>query len=215
MSERKGPPREVAGVLLAAGASARLGQPKQLLAYRGQTLLRRAAETGMIAGLAPLVVVIGAEATAMRRELAGLPVEIVENTRYREGQSTSLRAGLAALPRTVEAVVLLLVDLPRVDPPLVRALVAAWQATGAPIVRPAFEGRAGNPVLFGAALLPELAAARGDEGGRAVLRAHAGSVHLLPVDTPGILQDVDTWDAYQALLAESGEHVPMARPGRR
>jgi molybdenum cofactor cytidylyltransferase len=215
MSDWVAPSRGVAGVLLAAGASARLGQPKQLLAYRGQTLLRRAAETGLAAGLAPLVVVIGAEAAAMRRELAGLPVEIVENPRYREGQSTSLRAGLAALPPTVEAVVLLLVDLPRVDPPLVRALVAAWQASGAPIVRPAFEGQAGNPVLFSAALLPELAAAHGDEGGRAVLRARADSVHLLPVDTPGILQDVDTWDAYQALLAEAGEQEPTARPVRR
>jgi molybdenum cofactor cytidylyltransferase len=90
----------------------RLGQPKQLLRYQGRTLLRHAAATGLAAGLDPLVVVIGAEAEAMRRELAGLPGIVVENPRYAEGQSTSLRAGLAALPADAAAVVTLLVDMP-------------------------------------------------------------------------------------------------------
>jgi molybdenum cofactor cytidylyltransferase len=206
---------KVAGVLLAAGMSTRLGQPKQLLPFRGHTLLRHAAETGLAAGLDPLVVIIGAEAAAMRRELAGLPVLVVENPRYAEGQSTSLRAGLAALPRDVAAVVTLLVDMPGVDAPLIQALVAAWEASGAPIVRPAHAGRPGNPVLFAAWLLPELARAEGDEGGRPVLRAHAADVQLLPVENPGVLQDVDTWEAYGALVAgESGDAPAAASRGR-
>jgi molybdenum cofactor cytidylyltransferase len=205
----------VAGLLLAAGMSARLGQPKQLLRYRGRTLLRQAAETGLAAGLDPLVVVIGAEAEAMRRELVGLPVVVVENPRYAEGQSTSLRAGLAALPNDVAAVVTLLVDMPGVDAPLVRALVAAWQARGAPIVRPAYEGKPGNPVLFAARLLPELARAEGDEGGRAVLRAHAAEVQLLPVANAGVLQDIDTWEAYGTLVAGEPGDAPTVMPPRR
>jgi molybdenum cofactor cytidylyltransferase len=205
----------VAGLLLAAGMSARLGQPKQLLRYRGRTLLRQAAETGLAAGLDPLVVVIGAEAEAMRRELVGLPVVVVENPRYAEGQSTSLRAGLAALPNDVAAVVMLLVDMPGVDAPLVRALVAAWQARGAPIVRPAYEGKPGNPVLFAARLLPELARAEGDEGGRAVLRAHAAEVQLLPVANAGVLQDIDTWEAYGTLVAGEPGDAPTVMPPRR
>ncbi|HLH24039.1 MAG TPA: nucleotidyltransferase family protein [Chloroflexota bacterium] len=200
----------VAGLLLAAGTSSRLGQPKQLLPYRGRTLLRHAAETGLAAGLEPLVVVIGAAADAMRRELAGLPVVVVENPRYAEGQSTSLRAGLAALPADAAAVVTLLVDMPRVDAPLIRALVAAWRARGAPIVRPTYEGRPGNPVLFAARLLPELARAEGDEGGRPVLRAHAAEVELLPVANAGVLQDVDTWEAYGALVAGEAGDAPAA-----
>jgi molybdenum cofactor cytidylyltransferase len=205
----------VAGLLLAAGMSARLGQPKQLLRYRGRTLLRQAAETGLAAGLDPLVVVIGAEAEAMRRELVGLPVVVVENPRYAEGQSTSLRAGLAALPNDVAAVVTLLGDMPGVDAPLVRALVAAWQARGAPIVRPAYEGKPGNPVLFAARLLPELARAEGDEGGRAVLRAHAAEVQLLPVANAGVLQDIDTWEAYGTLVAGEPGDAPTVMPPRR
>ena len=206
---------DVAGILLAAGASTRLGQPKQLLPYRGQTLLRRAAETGLAAGLAPLVVVIGPDPEAMRQELSGLPVQIVENPCYLEGQSTSMRAGLAALPPTTNAVVMLLVDLPAVDASVVRELVDAWGASGWPIVRPTYKGLSGNPVLFEARFFPELAATEGDEGGRAVLRAHTGDVYLLPVDNPGVLHDVDTWAAYKDLLANEAAGEPAARPGRR
>jgi molybdenum cofactor cytidylyltransferase len=205
----------VAGILLAAGASTRLGQSKQLLPYRGQSLLRRAAETGLVAGLQPLVIVIGPKPAAMRRELAGLPVEVVENPCYLQGQSTSLRAGLAALPPTVPAAVMLLVDLPGVDDVVVRAVADAWRATGSSIVRPTYQGQPGNPVLFAAQLFPELAATQGDEGGRAVLRAHRDDVYLLPVDSPGILQDVDTWDAYQSLFAAGGAGEQVSRLGRR
>jgi molybdenum cofactor cytidylyltransferase len=205
----------VAGLLLAAGMSTRLGQPKQLLRYRGSTLLRHAAETALAAGLDPLIVVIGAKVEAMRRELAGLPIVVVENPRYADGQSTSLRAGLAALPTDVAAVVTLLVDMPGVDAPLIQALVAAWQASGAPIVRPAYDGKPGNPVLFDARLLPELARAEGDEGGRPVLRAHAAEVQLLPVAHGGVLQDIDTWEAYDALVAGEAGDAPAATPPRR
>ncbi|HEY7066082.1 MAG TPA: nucleotidyltransferase family protein [Chloroflexota bacterium] len=204
----------VAGVLLAAGMSTRLGQPKQLLAWRGRTLLRHAAGEGLAAGLDRLVVVIGAEAEAMRRELAGLPVVVVENARYAEGQSTSLRAGLAALPPGVDAAVMLLVDMPGVNAAAIRALVAAWEASGAPIVRPTYQGRPGNPVLFAAPLLPELARAQGDEGGRAVLRAHAGEVLHLPTDNPGVVQDIDTWEAYNALAEGRADPSATTSPGR-
>ncbi|HWP28876.1 MAG TPA: nucleotidyltransferase family protein, partial [Chloroflexota bacterium] len=121
----------VAGILLAAGQSTRLGQPKQLLPYRGRSLLRHAAEVGLAAGLAPLIVVIGAAAPAMRRELEGLAVQVVENPRYAEGQSTSLRAGVAALPPGTAAVVILLVDMPAVDAEVIARLVEAWRATAA------------------------------------------------------------------------------------
>ncbi|HZU04391.1 MAG TPA: nucleotidyltransferase family protein [Chloroflexota bacterium] len=192
----------VAGILLAAGQSTRLGQPKQLLPYRGRSLLRHAAEVGLAAGLAPLIVVIGAAAPAMRRELEGLAVQVVENPRYAEGQSTSLRAGVAALPPGTAAVVILLVDMPAVDAEVIARLVEAWRATAAPIVRPAYAGQPGHPVLFAAPLLPELAAVQGDEGGRAVLRRHAATTHLVPVATPGVLQDIDTWEAYRSLCAQ-------------
>ncbi len=192
-------------MLLAAGTSSRLGRPKQLLDYGGKTLVRRVAEVGVAAGLDPLVVVVGAWAADVVRELAGLPLRVVHNPRYEEGQSTSVRAGVEALPADAAAVVMLLVDMPAVDAAVVRAIVAEWQASGAAIVRPAFEGQPGNPVLFAARLFPELAAVQGDEGGRAVLRRHAAEVRLVPTGQPGVLQDVDTWEAYQGLLAGRDE----------
>jgi molybdenum cofactor cytidylyltransferase len=192
----------VAGVVLAAGTSSRLGQPKQLLTYGGRSLVRRAVEVGLAAGLAPLVVVTGAHAKDVERELRGLPVQLVHNEVYRVGQSTSVRAGVDALPADAEAVVMLLVDMPGVDEQVVQALVAAWQTTGAPLVRPTFDGRPGNPVLFAASLFPEMLALEGDEGGRPILQRHAESVHLVPTTQPGVLVDVDTWDAYARLLAD-------------
>ncbi len=202
----------VAGVLLAAGTSSRLGRPKQLLTYNGQTLVRRVAEIGVAAGLDPLVVVVGAAAEAIQRELAGLPLQVVRNPRYAEGQSTSVRAGLAALPPDAAAVVMLLVDMPAVDADVIRAVIAEWRASGAPLVRPAFHGRPGNPVLFDARVFPELAAVEGDEGGRSLLRRHAAEVRLVPTEQPGVLQDVDTWEGYRRLLAGERDE---ATPGQR
>ncbi len=205
----------VAGVLLAAGGSTRLGRPKQLLAYRGQTLVRQAAETALAGGLDPLVVVLGAHAPLVRREVADLPVAIVENPAYLEGQSTSLRAGLAALPAETPAVMVLLADMPAVTADVIRDLANTWRATRAAIVRPTYAGQPGNPVLFTGALLPELAAVRGDEGGRAVLRAHAAAVQLLPVGCAGVVSDVDTWAAYWALVDGDTANVPAGGASRR
>lgn len=204
----------VAGVLQAAGMSMRLGRPKQLLPYQGRSLLRLAAETGLAGGLDPLVVVIGPQPEAMRAELAGLPVQIVENPHYAEGQSTTVRAGVRALPVDTAAVVMLLVDMPAVTPEIVRRLIAAWRQTGALIVRPRYAGRPGNPALFAGSLLPELAAVTGDEGGRAVLRRHRAETYLLPVDEPGVVLDIDTWAAYEALLAREGGDGSHAVPRR-
>jgi molybdenum cofactor cytidylyltransferase len=159
-------------------------------------------EIGLLAGLDPLVVVIGPQPEAMRAALAHLPVQVVENPRYAEGQSTSVRAGVAALPPQTPAVVMLLVDMPGVSPAVIRALIDAWREHRAALVRPQYAGRPGNPVLFDGRLLEELAAVEGDEGGRAVLRRHAAQTHLLPVAEPGVVEDIDTWEAYAALLAD-------------
>ena len=207
--------RPAAGVLLAAGLSTRLGRPKQLLPLGDRPLLRHVAETGLLAGLDPLVVVIGPQPAAMRAALVGLPVHVVENPRHAEGQSTSVRAGVAALPPATPAVVMLLVDMPGVTPGVIRELIAAWRATDAPIVRPQYAGRPGNPVLFDGRLLEELAAVTGDEGGRAVLRRHAAATHYVPVAEPGVVLDIDTWEAYEALLASGASGGgPLGDPRR-
>lgn len=157
-----------AGVVLAAGGSSRLGTTKQLLDWGGRTLVEHAVQAALSGGLSPVVVVVGEAADRVRQAVKSHPVEIVENADWEQGQSTSLRAGLAAVADRAEAVVFLLADMPLVGADLVRALVDAHQETLAPIVAPYVGGRSGNPVLFDAITFEALGEIEGDQGGRAL-----------------------------------------------
>ncbi len=181
--------QRVAGVVLAAGAGRRMGRPKATLSWAGEPLVRRAARTALTAGLEPVVVVLGAEAAKARRALAGLPVQVVHNPRWAQGQGTSVAAGVAALPPTVGAAVFLLVDMPFTPPTLVRALVEEHARTLAPIVAPLVDGRRGNPVLFDRVTFADLRALQGDVGGRALFARYP--LRYVPWHDPRVLWD---WD---------------------
>lgn len=190
------------GVLLAAGMSSRMGRPKQLLEWRGRPMVRHVAEQALASRLSGLVVVTGADATAARAALVGLdgPVQTVENPDYAAGQAGSLRAGLAVLPGSTEAALVLLVDQPLVTPALIDAVLDAYEADRSCLaVVPSYQGRRGNPVLLAAPLFAELATLAGDVGARAVLERHAERVCWLAVDDPAAVTDVDTPEAYQGL----------------
>lgn len=197
------------GILLTAGMSARMGQPKQLLDWHGQPLVRHVVQQALVSNLAGLVVVTGFAAAATQASLASaeadnpvIPLYICFNPAYREGQATSLRAGLAELPADAQAVLVLLVDQPLVTPALMNQMLAAFQAqpSGATVaVVPTYRGQQGNPVLLSRALFAELRDLSGDEGARGVLRRHAQRVHWLPVDDPAVVMDADTPEQYQAL----------------
>jgi molybdenum cofactor cytidylyltransferase len=174
----------VAVVVLAAGGSSRLGTPKQLVRWRGRTLLRRAAETALAGSSGPVVVVLGAQAAALRAELAGLPVHVAVNRRWRDGMASSLRAGgraaRAASGRDGPAAILVLTcDQPYVTPGLLRRLVRRFRH-GAPLVACAYAGTMGVPALFAAAHLGELLALRGDEGAKQLLVRHHSVVAPVP-----------------------------------
>lgn len=193
----------VGGILLAAGASTRLGEPKQLLMFQGRPLVRHVAEIALASQLSRLIVVVGNRADEVRAALAGLPVEIVENPHFSQGQSTSLRAGVLALPRAVSAALILLVDQPFVDASLIDRLIGLYHESGAPIVAPRFQERRGNPVLFDAALFPELLAVVGDTGARDVIVRHRARLVTLEVPSGRAFLDIDTWDDYQRLADRS------------
>ena len=203
----------VALVVLAAGGSRRLGAPKQLVRWRGRTLLRRAVETalacvhhrGADAGraahaaraapvaLGPVVVVLGADARSMRAELDGLPVHVTVNRRWRDGIASSLRAGLraalAASGRGGPAAVLFLTcDQPFVTPSLLRRLVQQFRR-GAPIVACAYAGTLGVPALFGRTYLREILSLKGDTGAKRILARHR--VAVAPVRFARGATDVD------------------------
>jgi molybdenum cofactor cytidylyltransferase len=197
----------VAGLILAAGAAARMGQPKQLLDWGGQPLVRQAAETALAARLSPLLVVVGSARVEVEAALAGLPLQTVPNPDYLAGQSTSLRVGIAALPPEAAAVVVLLADQPFVTAALVERLVAAWRASAAPIVAPVYAGQRGNPVLFARAVFPELLAIQGDQGARAVLAADPSRVLAVPFDDARPLADIDTPEEYERLLSQKNDKM--------
>jgi molybdenum cofactor cytidylyltransferase len=191
--------RHVAGIILAAGAATRMGRPKQLLDWGGQPLVAVAAEQALAAGLAPLLVVVGAAADDVMAALGGLPVQSVPCAEYASGQSASLRAGIAALGAEVAAVVVLLADQPFVTAAIVEALVTEWRASGAAIVAPVYRGVRGNPVLFDRAVWGELLAVTGDKGAREVIAADAGRVRTVAFDDDRPLADIDTPAEYERL----------------
>jgi nicotine blue oxidoreductase len=176
----------VAGLLLAAGAGGRLGRPKALVEIGGQRLVDRGAAVLRDGGCEPVVVVLGA---------AEVPVPgavVVTNPAWATGMGSSLRAGLAALPERVSAVVVALVDQPAVGPEAVRRLAAAC-AGGATVAVATYGGRRGNPVALARSVWPEVARlAVGDVGARPFLAAHPELVTPVPCDGTGRPDDIDT-----------------------
>jgi molybdenum cofactor cytidylyltransferase len=199
----------VAGIVLAAGASRRFNPGenttqavKQLLPWRGEALVRHVARAALQAGLGPVLVVTGCAAEAVQAALAGLPVEIVSNPAWQDGQSSSLIAGLRSLPDEVGAAVFLLADQPQTPPELVRALVEQHAGSLAPVIAPMVDGKRANPVLFDRSTFADLLALRGDTGGRTLFSRYP--VAWLPWHDPTAALDVDTPEDYQRLQELEG-----------
>jgi molybdenum cofactor cytidylyltransferase len=195
--------KRIAGLLLAAGESARLGQPKQLLEWRGVPLIEHAARTALCAGLDPVVVVIGCRAEDMRAALES-PVTIVENPDWQVGMSTSLRAGLRAMPGDVDAAIMLLVDQPRLSEAHLRAMIDTYERLKKPVVVSAYRGRRTSPSLFDRSLFEALMRLTGDTGGRSIIDANLALVEMVEVNDELTLFDVDTPEDWQRLTAQSG-----------
>ena len=187
-------------LLLAAGASTRMGRPKQLLPVHGQPLLRHVVTSVLTAPVAPIVVVLGANAAAIAPCLAGLAVQTVVNENWSEGMGSSLRKGmealLAAAPNT-HRVIIALADQPDLSAGHFARLIETQHATGRPIVASVGEGISGPPVLFMAKYFPALLALRGDAGARTLLRDHVADVATVPLPSA---RDLDTPEDYQAFL---------------
>ncbi len=197
------PEARAAAVVLAAGASTRLGQAKQLIEVGGESLLRRTARLALEAGCAPVVVVVGFEAERMRAELSGLDVEVVVHPEWREGMGGSLRCGVGSVfgERTAgtgpDAVLLLVCDQPRLTVDHLRTLLSQHEAGGTAITASQYAGRTGVPAVFAAAVVPELLECRGDQGAREVIRRDAARVQVVPwpegavdIDRPEDLRDL-------------------------
>ena len=185
----------VAGLILAAGESRRMGFPKALLRYREETFLDRLA--GLFAArCSPVIVVLGAEAERIRASLHPAATFVV-NPDWARGQTTSMQCGLRAVPPETDGVLFTLVDHPAVAPATIDALLAG--PTTALLRVPRYHGRRGHPIWFSRALIPEFLALPETGAARDVVRRHAAETDFLDVDDPGILADIDDPEAYLGL----------------
>lgn len=204
----------IRAIVLAAGASSRMGSAKAalLLGQTGETLVGRVVRTLLDGGVPDVSVVAGAHIDAVRRAMP--PHErrarVIEHPGWQDGQLSSLLAGLAAIDdQLLEAALVTLVDVPLVRPATVAAVIAAWRRTRAPIVRPARDDRHGHPVIFDRAVFADLRAADPREGAKAIFARYRERIHNVGVEDEGAFIDIDTPGEYQRIVNSWAES-----PGR-
>ena len=191
----------ISAILLAAGESTRMGRLKALLPWQGATLIEYQVGSLLSAGVADLVVVVGHRGDEVSAPIAGRQgVTTVVNPDYRQGKTTSIKAGLSAISANATAILVLAVDQPR-PPDILRAVIEAHEARSPLITSPVYGGRGGHPMIFHARLLPELSAITEEgEGLREVTRRYASDIYRLEMDDPVVRVDVNTPENLQAAL---------------
>jgi len=188
-------------IILAAGESGRLGQPKQNLLFQGQTLLQRAVETALASACMPVMVVLGANAN---RIMPIANANIIYNDYWKEGMASSIRVALNAITKDalVSTVIIMLCDQPFVSAELLNSMITTQHQTGKSIVACTYNGITGAPVLFTKAWFVELLLLKGQEGAKKIIKAHPGHVATVAFKEGGI--DIDTQSDYDNLANRSG-----------
>lgn len=187
-------------ILLAAGSSKRLGQPKQLLTYQGKSFLQNMVLAAIDSQWSPILVVLGANAESIRPTIIEKEVNIVINPDWEEGIASSIRCGITALEKinpVADAAILMVCDQPYLTAALLNDLVSSQQKTGKPIVAAEYEGVKGTPVLFHKTFFPELLLLKGDRGAGKILQQRPDLVAAVPFSLGAI--DIDTMDNYKKL----------------
>lgn len=195
----------VAGIVLAGGASSRMGRTKALLpSGDGRTFLARLVAALREGGAREVAAVLGRDAAAVEAHAVaeGIPARLVRNPSPDRGQLSSLLVALDALTDLpLSGVVVVPVDLPLVAPATIARVITAWRSSGAPLARPvSLDGRHGHPVVFAARLFPELRSADLSMGARQVVRAHSAEILDVAVSDEGAFEDVDTPEDYERLI---------------
>jgi molybdenum cofactor cytidylyltransferase len=193
----------IAGLVLAAGESSRMGSDKATLTYRGRSFLESIVEALEAAGIGRIAVVLGHHAAEIERQVRRGPAQVVVNPDYRLGQTSSLQAGLRGLmAEDLEAVILCLVDHPAVSHQTLCRLVAAFRHSAAPLVIPTYQGRRGHPVLMGRQIFLELLGLEREAGADSVVRKYRAATEFIEVEDEGVVLDVDDPESYRRLTSE-------------
>ena len=190
----------VSGVLLAAGQSRRMKQTKQLLPLNGQRILEVCLDNLCASRLDEIVVVLGHDAPRILPLLGDKPrIRVIINRDFRDGIGTSIREGVRQIGPQVSAVMVALGDQPFIPPEAVNALIDGWTSGTQGIVVPVYRGKRGHPVLFSLPLYRSaLELLDDDVGGRAIVQANPDDILEIPVSSPGVLLDIDTWEEYES-----------------
>ena len=196
-AERGGP---VAGILLAAGTSSRMGSNKLLLELDGESVVRGAVRRALAGGLSPVLVVLGHEPDTVRQEIEDLPCRCVLNPLYEQGINASLGRGVEAVPPEARAAMVVLADMPFVSPEMIAAMLARYRATTALLVVSDYAGVNAPPIVYDRDLFPELLATTGEGCGREVVRRHRGEAEVATWPAAA-LADLDVPEDYDRLEA--------------
>lgn len=191
--------------------SRRMGAPKQLLRLGGKTLLERTLENVGASQAGEVVLVLGAGAEEIQKQISTPGLKVVINPYYQQGMGSSLRTGLSAVSPKAQAALVVLADQPFVSPATLDALIAYHRAASPQIAIPLYRGFRGNPVLLDRSVFPELMTLSGDVGCRAIFGSHTEGIHKVPVDDIGVLLDIDTAEDLREFGAEDAAvsfHLP-------
>jgi molybdenum cofactor cytidylyltransferase len=202
-SERAG---KVAGILLAAGTSSRMGSNKLLFELEGESVLRRAAKRALAGGLSPLVVVLGHESDLAHREIEDLPCQWALNPLYEQGINSSLKSGVMAVQGLkAPAAMVMLADMPYVTPEMIAAMIDRFRTTTAPLVISDYEGVNAPPMVYDRSLFMELLMMTGEGCGRQVVKRHRSEAEVIPWPVAA-LADLDVPEDYERV--KSGQASP-------
>ena len=191
-------------IILAAGSATRMGRPKQLLPYQGRSLILHAVEVALASLCQPIIVVLGAYVEQIKPELMPKAVQVVENSQWQEGMSSSIRAGISMLLKTnskLDAVIISLADQPLVSPQIFNLLIQSYQETQKVIIASKYNETTGVPALFSNALFPELMELEGDKGAKKLIQKYIDTGVILLIPEAAI--DIDTPDDYKQLLLKN------------
>ena len=189
-------------IILAAGKASRMGKPKQLLTYQGSSLISHAVKIGLNSNCRPVIVVLGAYKEQVKPQIDKLPIEIIENSDWETGMSSSIRAGINAINQSnsnLDSVIIALADQPLISEAVFNQLIKEYRDTNNKIIAAAYDDIVGVPALFDKNFFSELMDIEGDRGAKALIRKYRDEVLTVPVAEAAI--DIDTPDDYQKLLS--------------
>jgi len=194
--------KKVAGVILAAGSASRMGSIKQLLPFRGKTILEHVIANAHRSALHEVILVLGYCSDKIKSKIDSSGIKIVINKEYQKGQSHSLKKGLEKVSANCKGVMFLLGDQPLVTESIMNKLINTFEISDSPIVIPYCNGKRGNPVIIARSLFSRLESLSADTGARVLFKEFKHEILKVSVTNKAILEDIDTMDDYEKLLSK-------------